>query len=178
MPTIFTHPAVPLALGIALGRKHLSPRLVATGVLATILPDFDSIAFKLGIAYADQFGHRGATHSLFFALAVGMVGAAAAPWLRTTRWRALWFLTLCTASHPVLDALTSGGLGVALFWPWSHERIFAPWRPIAVSPIGMGFFSARGLKVILSELQWVWSGSAILAIMGYSMRRALRPTKP
>ncbi len=156
MPTIFTHPAVPLALGLALGRKTLSPRLIAAGAFASILPDFDSIAFKLGIAYADQFGHRGASHSLLFALAVGFIGAAAAPWLRTTRWRALWFIALCTASHPLLDALTNGGLGVALLWPWSHERIFGPWRPIAVSPIGIGFFSGRGVRVLWSELFWVW----------------------
>ena len=104
MPTIFTHPAVPLAIGLALGRGRISPRLLAAGAFASVLPDFDSLAFGFGIAYADPFGHRGATHSLFFALAVGMAGAAMAPGLRSTRWRALWFLALCTASHPLLDA--------------------------------------------------------------------------
>ena len=118
MPTIFTHAIVPLALGLAVGRKTISLRLIAAGVIATIAPDFDTIAFKLGIAYADQFGHRGASHSLPFALAVGVLGAMVAPWLRTTRWRALLFLAFCTASHPLLDALTNGGLGVALLWPW------------------------------------------------------------
>lgn len=171
MPTIFTHPAVPLALGLALGRRQLSPRLTAAGAFASILPDFDSVAFKLGIAYADQFGHRGATHSLLFALAVGCIGAAGAPWLRTMRWRALWFLAFCTASHPLLDALTNGGLGVALLWPWSHDRLFAPWRPIAVSPIGAGFFSARGLTVLWSESFWVWIPASILACVGWLLRR-------
>lgn len=71
----------------------------------------------------------------------------------------------CTASHPLLDALTNGGLGVALFWPWSDARLFAPWRPIAVSPIGAGFFGSRGLAVLGSELRWVWLptlGAALL----------------
>jgi inner membrane protein len=171
MPTIFTHPVVPLALGLALGRKTIPPRLLAAGAFASILPDFDSIAFKLGIAYADQFGHRGASHSLFFALAVGCVGAAAASWLRTTRWRAFWFLAFCTASHPLLDALTNGGLGVAFWWPWSHERIFAPWRPIEVSPIGAGFFSMRGLKVLWSELIWVWLPTIAVAACVLAVRR-------
>ena len=108
MPTIFTHVAVPLSLGLALGRKALSPRLVAAGAFVSILPDFDTVAFKLGIAYADQFGHRGASHSLAIALAVGLLGAMVAPWLRTTRGRAFCFLAFCTASHPLLDALTSG----------------------------------------------------------------------
>lgn len=171
MPTIFTHVAVPLALGLALGRKALSPRLVAAGAFVSILPDFDTVAFKLGIAYADQFGHRGASHSLAIALAVGLLGAMVAPWLRTTRGRAFCFLAFCTASHPLLDALTSGGLGVALLWPWSHERFFAPWRPIAVSPIGAGFFSARGVAVLWSELQWVWFPCAMLALQWAAIRK-------
>ncbi len=171
MPTIFTHVAVPLSLGLALGRKALSPRLVAAGAFVSILPDFDTVAFKLGIAYADQFGHRGASHSLAIALAVGLLGAMIAPWLRTTRGRAFCFLAFCTASHPLLDALTSGGLGVALLWPWSHERFFAPWRPIAVSPIGVGFFSVRGVAVLWSELQWVWFPCAMLALQWAAIRK-------
>lgn len=178
MPTIFTHAVVPLALGLALGRRTISPRLIAAGMFAAIAPDFDTIAFKLGIAYADQFGHRGSSHSLLFALAVGVIGAMVAPWLRTTRWRALLFLAFCTASHPLLDALTNGGLGVALLWPWSHERVFAPWRPIAVSPIGVGFFSLRGLAVLWSELLWVWLPALGVAcgIWGLRRRAWARPT--
>lgn len=66
------------------------------------------------------------------------------------------FVFVCAASHPLLDALTSGGLGVALAWPWSEHRFFAPWRPIRVSPFAAQFFSARGLATLLSELRWVW----------------------
>lgn len=44
-----------------------------------------------------------------------------------------------TASHALLDMLTDGGLGVALFVPVSNARLFFPVRPIAVSPIGAGF---------------------------------------
>ncbi len=66
------------------------------------------------------------------------------------------FVFVCAASHPLLDALTSGGLGVALAWPWSEHRFFAPWRPIRVSPFAPQFFSARGLATLLSELRWVW----------------------
>lgn len=174
MPTIFTHAVVPLAAGLALGRKTLPPRLVAAGVVAAMAPDFDTVAFKLGIAYADQFGHRGATHSIVFALALGLIAAIAAPWLRSGRRRAFAFVALCTLSHPLLDALTNGGLGVALLWPWSHARFFAPWRPIAVSPIGAGFFSARGAAVLWSELRWVWLPCAVLALVAGLARRWAR----
>ncbi|RTQ92000.1 MULTISPECIES: metal-dependent hydrolase [Stenotrophomonas] len=66
------------------------------------------------------------------------------------------FVFICAASHPLLDAMTSGGLGVALAWPWSEQRFFAPWRPIRVSPFAPQFFSARGLATLMSELRWVW----------------------
>ena len=66
------------------------------------------------------------------------------------------FVFVCAASHPLLDAMTSGGLGVALAWPWREHRFFAPWRPIRVSPFAPQFFSARGVATLLSELRWVW----------------------
>jgi inner membrane protein len=49
------------------------------------------------------------------------------------------YLTLAAAaaSHPLLDMLTDGGLGVALLAPLSWERLFFPVRPIPVSPIGV-----------------------------------------
>jgi len=66
------------------------------------------------------------------------------------------FVFVCAASHPLLDAMTSGGLGVALAWPWSEHRFFAPWRPIRVSPFAPQVFIARGVATLLSELRWVW----------------------
>lgn len=171
MPTIFTHAVIPLAAVLALGRKTLSPRLVAAGMLAAIAPDFDSIAFKLGIAYADQFGHRGASHSIAFAIALGVFAALCASWLRTARMKAFVFIAACTASHPLLDGFTDGGLGVALLWPWSHERLFAPWRPIEVSPIGVGFFSLRGVEVLWSELKWVVLPTLAIALEWAMLRK-------
>ena len=74
----------------------------------------------------------------------------------TSSVQAAVFVFVCAASHPLLDAMTSGGLGVALAWPWSEHRFFAPWRPIRVSPFAPQFFSARGVATLLSELRWVW----------------------
>jgi inner membrane protein len=82
------------------------------------------------------------------------------------------FLFLATLSHPTLDALTNGGLGVGFFAPFSNERYFFAYRPIEVSPIGVGdFFSQRGLKVLLSELRWVWLPSAIFFGLGHLIKR-------
>ena len=163
MPTILSHAAVPLAIGLGLGAPLISRRLLAFGVLAAILPDLDILAFKFGLAYASSFGHRGASHSLLFALLLGFLALLGAPVLRSSRCAAFVFVSLCAASHPLLDMLTNGGLGVALFWPWSGQRFFAHWQVIEVSPISLRrFFSARGLAVMFSELWWVWLPAGIL----------------
>lgn len=62
------------------------------------------------------------------------------------------------------DAMTTGGLGVAFFAPFSAERFFFPFRPILVSPISVRrFFTERGLQIVASELLWVWLPSALFA---------------
>jgi inner membrane protein len=83
-------------------------------------------------------------------VAAGLLASAA----RLPPVRTVLTATLVLASHPLLDILTDGGHGCALFWPFSVERHFAPLRPIPVAPIGMRFLSARGLEVALVELVW------------------------
>jgi len=179
MPTVMTHAVLPLVLGTALGRRAVPPRLLLAGAIAAVLPDADVAAFGLGIAYADDFGHRGASHSLLFAAGIALCGALLATPLRTTRWRAAAWLFASAASHPLLDALTNGGLGVALWWPWMDTRWFAPWRPIAVSPIGAHFFSGRGLAVLVSEARWVWLPTVLAALAVVAARpRRLPATGP
>lgn len=156
MPSVFTHAAVPLALWCASDRGRLPPRLLAAGLVAAMLPDADVLAFALQIPYADALGHRGASHSLLFAALLGFLALLGARAVNAGRLQAAAFVLICALSHPLLDALTSGGLGVALWWPWSDARLFAPWRPIRVSPFANQFFSARGLQTVLSELRWVW----------------------
>jgi inner membrane protein len=171
MPTIFTHAAVPLLLGAAAGPRRISRRLLGVGAIAAMLPDADTVGFGLGIAYSSSLGHRGATHSVVFAVALALVAAALSGWLRTSPLRAFGFVGLAALSHPLLDALTNGGLGVALAWPFDNERFFFAWRPIEVSPIGAGFFSARGVAVIGSELLWVVLPTAVLAAALLAWRR-------
>jgi inner membrane protein len=120
-------------------------------VALAVLPDVDVIAFALGIPYSAPWGHRGAAHSLALAALAGLAGAVA-----VRAWGAGALRTgivggLVTASHGLLDTLTGGGLGIALLWPWSNHRFFAPWRPIPVAPIGKAMLSARGAEVLLTE---------------------------
>lgn len=178
MPTIISHTAVPLAIGLGLGRNIIPRRLLLAGVAASIIPDLDVLAFKFGIAYSDDMGHRGITHSIFFALFVGLIAYYLAPLLKSPPRRAALFVFIAGISHGILDMFTNGGLGVAFFWPFSHERFFMPWQFVEVSPIKMDrVLSARGLEVIYSELRWAWLPcimlGIVLAVARYSQKLRL-----
>lgn len=141
--------------------------LVAGAV--SILPDADVIGFFFGIPYQSIFGHRGITHSLLFAVVIGVLTAAVLKAGAKDRVRPVsmsLFLAIVTASHGLLDALTNGGLGVAFFGPFDPTRYFFPWTPIQVSPIGIeAFFSSWGAAVLISEALWVWIPcAAVLAV--------------
>ena len=172
MASLFSHPAVPLAIGLGLGTRIVPPRLLLAGVLGCLLPDADVIAFRLDVAYESAFAHRGFTHSIVFALLCGAIAAACARSLQTRPWIAFAFVSLASTSHGLLDAFTTGGPGVAFFWPFSSERYFMPLQVILVSPIGLGFFSPRGVMVLLSELKWVWLPCLALTAALYLTRLA------
>jgi inner membrane protein len=177
MPTIFSHAIVASAAGAAFrGRQLLMrpARFWILTVVCTILPDLDVVAFPLGIPYSSMLGHRGVTHSLLFAIITGMfVSFAFFRADKFSNWKLALYFAGITFSHPVMDMFTNGGLGVALFAPLSNERLFFPWRPIEVSPIGAGFFSERGLAVIESEIIWIWIPSLIITAAVLLVRRKI-----
>lgn len=144
-------------------------RLWISAIVCSILPDFDTAGFFYGIPYNSFLGHRGLTHSLFFALllalfAVQFVFPAVARF--SVQWlKLLVFFFIVTASHGVLDAMTDGGLGIAFFSPFVLTRYFLPWRPLKVSPIGIFDFTAgQGMAVLITESIWVYLPS--LAFLG------------
>ena len=103
----------------------------------SLLPDADVVGFALGVRYGDPWGHRGATHSFTFSVVVGFAVGLAARWFKRPPGRTALAASLVLASHAILDTMTDGGLGCALFWPFDLTRYFAPWRPIPVAPIGL-----------------------------------------
>jgi len=136
----------------------------ASVALATLslAPDLDVISFHLGIPYEAPFGHRGASHSLVFAVALAGLCAALPGRGGASRLRTFLIAWVVVTTHGLLDALTDGGMGVALSWPFDDARFFAPWRPIPVAPVGMHMLSVRGLQVVGFELLafaplWVWA---------------------
>ncbi len=151
-----------LAVGLCLGR-YLLPAVspmrnrLGMGILAALalLPDADVIGFALRIPYAAPWGHRGASHSLALGVLAGLVFGMILGRFWPSRIRTTLAATLAVVSHGLLDTLTDGGLGVALFWPYLRKRFFAPVRPIPVAPIGLGLLSDHGIQVILTETLYV-----------------------
>jgi inner membrane protein len=172
VPSVLSHPAVPLAIAAGAGSRAVPGRLALIACAASVLPDIDALGYWAGIPYDAPLGHRGLTHSLFFALLVAVLCAAFAARLALPAAAVFGVVFLSAVSHGVLDAMTTGGMGVAFFSPFSNARYFLPWRVIRVSPIGIsGFFSERGVAVLRSELAWVWAPCASIAALGLLIRR-------
>jgi inner membrane protein len=170
--SLITHPVIPVAVALALGRKVIPVRLMVLGMVFAMLPDLDSITFRLGIAYGSPFGHRGAAHSIAAAAACAMLVLPLSATLGARPLLVFGFLAGAMISHGVLDAMTNAGKGVAFFWPFSNERIFFDVRPIEVSPVSVRrFLAPRGLQVLRSELLWVWVPVFTLASIAWLLRR-------
>ena len=179
MPSVLSHPAVPLALTAAAGTRVIPPRLAVAACIASVLPDVDAIGYWAGIPYDSPLGHRGFTHSLFFALVVALVATAILSKRSIPAALAFGVVFVAAASHGILDAMTNGGRGIAFFSPFSNARYHLPWRPIRVSPIGVvPFFSARGVDVLKSELVWIWAPAAAFALLGLAIRTLRRDRLP
>lgn len=168
MASIFGHGLVAYTLSKTIDSKS-DKRLLFLAIGSAILPDADVVAFLLDIPYAHPLGHRGFTHSIFFAIFWALLLAFSLGKHRKIVYFLVLFLS--TISHGILDALTTGGKGVGFLIPFNTDRFFFPWHIIKVSPLGVQFFSERGIQVLLSELKYVGIPCAILLIFTYFLRR-------
>ena len=176
MATIISHSIAALAVGKAFAPEGMPPRFWVLTAACAMLPDLDVISFAFGIRYGHMLGHRGITHSFAFALILSCVVVLLffrdASLFSGYWWFLIAYFFVVTASHALLDALTNGGLGVAFFAPFNNQRYFFPWRPIEVSPIGAeAFMSVRGVQVLLSEIKWIWTPSAVLVVIASIVQR-------
>jgi len=181
MPTIISHAFVAVAAAKAFAPADVPARFYLASVACSILPDADVLAFHFGLPYQHFFGHRGFFHSLTFGALLSLLVLVTlfrdveAPSRHSLFYFLFFFLV--TASHGILDALTDGGLGVALLSPFDNKRYFFPWTPIKVSPLGLkAFFSRSGYLVMKSELLWIWLPSTLL--MGISILVRSVSTRP
>ncbi|MCZ6773000.1 MAG: metal-dependent hydrolase [Proteobacteria bacterium] len=160
MATVITHAIAAGALSTIAPRALPRARLALTLAILSAAPDVDVIGLHYGIAYGDQLGHRGFTHSILFAVIAAFVAPFIAfpriPRLSRTWWILVWLLFVATVSHGILDAFTDAGLGIGFFIPFDDTRYFAPWRPLATSPLSIdAFVNGPAGQILIIELIWV-----------------------
>ena len=179
MASAFSHAIAAIAVGsINLQSKH-TWKYWWLGAFCAVIPDADGIGYWAGVPYDSLWGHRGITHSFFFAFLLAAVVMVLFYRQEHTFSRSWWYLYFtffaATASHAILDAFTTGGLGVAFFAPFYYERFFFPWKVIQVSPISVTrFFSNKGIQVLKSELVWVWIPSIVIITLAYVVKSISR----
>ncbi len=176
MASIFGHALAAYTIG-KVANVPLNPvKLSLLVIFCSVIPDADVIMFNFGYSYEHPLGHRGFSHSIVFAFLLAFL-------IRIIFYRKVKFFSkygitlfivflLATLSHSLLDACTNGGKGVGFFIPFDTSRYFFPWRPILVSPIGVGrFFSEWGIRVLQSEAIFIGIPAVSLLVFQYVYKR-------
>src|SRR5690348_15870795 len=111
MSSAFTHAFVGTLLGKSIKTEEKTPlRFWFALALLRALLESDVIGYHWGVPYESQWGHRGFTHSLLFALIISWITLELLR-LKGTRYSTGWwingvYLFLATPSHGFLDAFT------------------------------------------------------------------------
>ncbi len=176
MPSVFSHAIAAVAVGtVAIGGPSRAPVWVLGAVCAVAPEPGRRHLVRLPRPLHSQ---ARAPRALSLApdrgvLALLVTAVVRRAWPKSPAAAKLWlYFFVATASHGFLDAMTNGGLGVAFFAPFSDARYSFPWRPIMVSPISLHvFFGYRGVRVMWSELGWIWLPAALIFLAGLALRR-------
>lgn len=181
MASAITHFIVGGALALpairsAASRAALSPWAIpVTAGLLSVAPDLDTFAMRaFGVPYDSFFGHRGFWHSPFFLILLCATLALSVAGRRSQRAAVCLAMIWagCAVTHPLLDALTDGGSGVMLLFPFSEARLFFPWRPIHVSPLSILRFFTRAGYILRSEAPFC-IGAITIGVSGLLAQRRL-----
>ena len=117
--------------------------------------------------------HRGFTHSLVFALLLGIIAAGAVfRYFQVSWWSLAALFFVMIASHGLLDALTKGGENIPFFWPLGDR--YGNWGLIPVSDIALELPDPRYSRAIRGELLWVWLPTGLLVGLVMVYRRLKR----
>jgi membrane-bound metal-dependent hydrolase YbcI (DUF457 family) len=119
MPLPIAHGLLGASVAATLSQPSHARRwkLLLTGALLGICPDFDYALNWLRIWGGGW--HHGFTHSISFALLIGLVAAIVSG---ARRVRSFILLSAATVSHTLLDFVITESRGVALWWPFTDRR--------------------------------------------------------
>lgn len=147
MATFITHSLFGAGAAYAISQpQQLSRRFIVLSTFCQWVPDVDTLTYLLPLAETHPLGHRGFTHSVFFACILAFVIVRLfyrqfTPVHRQYWGLSLWFF-LATLSHGLLDALVDSKLGVAFFCPFDTQRYVFTWRPLLDVPIDISMLTS------------------------------------
>jgi len=159
MPTPIAHAIVSIPLAKTIMRENNSKKILFWSVFCATIADIDLIGLFLSLPVNSLLGHRGFTHSIFFAFFISL--SVCLIFFREFNFKEkrFYFLFinffLIGLTHPILDALTSKYYGVALLSPFSNYRFAWPWSPINDNIGEVGFFNYYGIffwQVLMIEV--------------------------
>jgi len=171
LPSFFGHAAAGIALGAAFSDERTPRRTWVLGTFCALAPDLDWFTAFLRIHPGNFLAHRGITHSLLGAVLLAALVFLLGFRSRQRSPRIAAYLLLATLSHGLLDACTSGRVGVAFFYPFSTSRWGCYWQPFQDAPLP--FWSGLQLPflgALLGELIWI-GVPGLLLVMGTRMVR-------
>jgi len=179
MPSVFTHSLLGVAAAKIFGPERFKKTKIRFWTLSFFcpsLPDLDVIGFYLGIPYAHVMGHRGITHSLFFALTLSalitIIFFRNEKFSNKNNLLITIYFTLLIVSHGILDGFTNGGHGIAYFAPFINDRYFFSFNPLQVSTLSpKEFFTGQGIDVIKNEFMWLWLPTIIILTVNMIIHR-------
>lgn len=156
MPMTTTHALLPIAVAVAFVERPVPWRLVIVASIAAAAPDADGVFKHLyALSPSSIYAHRGAAHSLFVALASGLVAAVFHKRLGVSSLAAGVIVAAAMASHGLLDMMTKSGQPVAYLWPLSSVRLFADWRPIPSGPVHLAHLVSQSLSRLWTEFLYL-----------------------
>jgi inner membrane protein len=151
-------------------------RFWVLSALLPVLPDIDVIGLFFGFSVEDMLGHRGITHSVWFASMVGVLAVIIffrnSGLTRKAMISLVAYFFFLTASHGFLDAFNDSNVGVAFWAPFENERYLFPFNPIVPSSVllidssvlSVSLFFEKIYILLRSEILWIWV--PLLALFG------------
>ena len=182
MPSPLAHSVTGYALSQLPSAKALAIRdavpslwLAIYGAFVSVLPDFDFIPQVItGLRF-----HRGPSHSLLAALMMSLLLSLIAYGVKhQISYRKLFVFTLiCYSAHLTMDAITAGGDGMRLLWPFSEQYFRAPFSLFPAVHHSRGFWDASHFVFISVELVYSSIVLYALSLMKAKGQHAKNPQK-
>lgn len=166
-----THIALGACVGELLLGKQLGKKALIWGVIAQNLPDIDSFGVLFFPADQALLAHRGITHSLLFALVVGVFLAFLAKKIHYKIYLPfallVFFFCFQLALHDLLDCCNSYGTG--LLEPFSHHRFSINMLFVADPFFTISLVVAAVLLIFKNSAnknraKWAYTGIAVSAV--------------